>query len=448
MADKEMLLGLSLSEAYGLHPGAWRVAAREAYTDVDVFVQAAERAEQGGMDFLFVPDRVFLHEDLMYGPPFFTMDPLMVLSAVAYTTDRIGLVTSASTSFHEPYTIARQFRALDVMSHGRAGWNAIPSYEPEAFANHGMPVPPREKKYERLHEAIQITQALWGSWRREAGQPDKTSGRFADMHHIRPINLQGNQVGSRGPLQIPPSEQGQPVIFMPFAGGASLDAAARYADGVVAMPRTPDEGRQQVELMRSLVEQAGRAADDVKVFPFMQFSLGVTERDAIEHRMVLDRAAGIDDLVLQLAAVLGITIDDVDTPLSDAQIAALTPHPRSPRATRIIELATQGLTPREILAWGVISRGGFDSANPGMIGSPEQAADMIEEWMHAGAGDGLTVVLSDVQHDLPLFVEHVVPILRQRGLRPEGYLGSTLRDHLGLKEQLGLAPRISSQDNA
>lgn len=376
-----MLLGVSVSEAYGVHPGAWRLADREAYTDVDVWVDVAKLAERGGMDYLFVPDRSFLHEDLTVGPPIFPMEPLMVLAAVAHATRRIGLVTSASTSFSEPYTIARQLRALDVMSHGRAGWNAIPSYEPEAFANYGLPTPPRDKKYERLHEVIQVTQALWGSWRREAGEPDRATGRFADMRHIQPINLQGNQVGSRGPLQIPPSEQGQPVIFMPFASGASLQAAALYANGIISMPRTPVEGRQQVELLRGLAQQAGRRGDEIKNLPFLQVSLGLTEQDAAEHRVKLDRAAGM-------------------------------------------------------------TLGGRGSANPLVVGGPEQAADFIEDWMRAGGGDGATMVFADIQHDLPIFVDHVIPILRRRGLRPADYRGATLRDHLGLAEQLGLDPRL------
>lgn len=129
-----------------------------AYTDVSALVRAAQSAERGGLDYLFFPDRVFIWGDLESRPPIVTMEPTLTLAAIAPATRRIGLVTTLSTSFVEPYTIARQVRALDVMSHGRAGWQAIPSYEPEAFANYGLPVPPREEKYERFNEVIQI----WG----------------------------------------------------------------------------------------------------------------------------------------------------------------------------------------------------------------------------------------------------------------------------------------------
>lgn len=162
----------------------------------------------------------------------------MLLAAIAHATRRMGLVTSASTSLDEPYALARQLRALDVMSHGRAGWNAIPSYEPDAFANYGLPIPESAEKYVRLHEVIQVTQSLWESWRRDAGSPDKITERFEDTSHIHPINLQGRQVASRGPLEIPPSEQGQPVIFVPFASGSGVQAARMYANGNIAIPST------------------------------------------------------------------------------------------------------------------------------------------------------------------------------------------------------------------
>lgn len=143
-------------------------------------MRAAQIAERGGLDYLFYPDRVFIWGDLETGPPIVSIDPAMLLAAIANSTERIGLVPSLSTFFNEPYSIARQLRALDVMSHGRAGWNLIPSYEPEAFANYGLPVPLGENKYSRLYGVIQIVQALWVSWEREAGSPDKVAGRFAD----------------------------------------------------------------------------------------------------------------------------------------------------------------------------------------------------------------------------------------------------------------------------
>jgi FMN-dependent oxidoreductase (nitrilotriacetate monooxygenase family) len=445
MEDDAMLIGTVLGQAYGNHPGAWRMpsAPPDAYTDINAQVRTAQTAERGGLDYLFYPDRVFLWGDLESGPPMVSMEPLLTLAAIAPATRRIGLVTSASTSFSDPYALARQLRALDVMSHGRAGWNAIPSYEPEAFANYGLPVPGRDEKYERLHEVVQITQALWGSWAREAGSPDKVAGRFADTSHIRPINLQGRQVGSRGPLQIPPSEQGQPVIFMPFASGLGVQAAGLFANGIIAMPSTMDESRAQRDMIRSVTESAGRSADEVKFLSFIGFGLGVTQQEAVERRMALEVAAGLDKRLAHLSALLGPRLDpaDGDKALTNAQIAGLRPTPAGPQAVRALELARQGRTPIEILGHGVLD------PNPGLVGTAEQAADLLQEWMQARATDGFTLTVDDLHDGLDAFVHQVVPILRRRGLRPDDHRATTLREHFGLPDQLGLDPRLAGNNS-
>jgi FMN-dependent oxidoreductase (nitrilotriacetate monooxygenase family) len=441
MSQNGMLLGVAMGPANGHHPGAWRMpwADPDAYTDVKSHVRTAQIAERGGLDYLFYPDRVFIWGDLETGPPIVSIDPVMLLAAIANSTTRIGLVPSLSTSFNEPYSIARQLRALDVMSHGRAGWNLIPSYEPEAFANYGLPVPSRENKYGRLYEVIQIVQALWASWEREAGSPDKVTGRFADTSHIRPINLQGRYVGSRGPLQIPPSEQGQPVVFMPFASGAGIQAAGMYANGIIGMPSTIDDSRRQRDMIRSVAENAGRHADEVKYLSFATFGLGATEQEAVERRMALEEAAGIDGRLAHLSMMLGVHLDarDRDKPLGVVQVQALQARSGSRQEVLAHRLASQGRTPMEILGYGVLEQ------SPSVVGTPEQVADMFQEWMDAGVTDGFSIFVDDLHDGFDDFVDHVVPILRRRGLRPDDYQGPTLRDHFGLPEQLGPDPRIT-----
>ncbi|GAA5122642.1 NtaA/DmoA family FMN-dependent monooxygenase [Alloalcanivorax gelatiniphagus] len=445
MNDKAILLGAVLGEMHGNHPGAWRMPTADpnAYTDVTTFVSAAQTAERGGLDYLFFPDRVFIWGDLESRPPIVTIEPTLTLAAIAPATRRIGLVTTLSTSFVEPYTLARQLRALDVMSHGRAGWQAIPSYEPEAFANYGLPVPPREEKYERFNEAIQITQALWGSWGRAAGTPDKATGRFADTSHIRPVNLQGRHVASRGPLQIPPSEQGQPVIFMPFASGLGVQAAARYANGIIAHAASLEEAKAQRKMMRSMTVEAGRDADEVKFLSFFALTVGATLDEAVRRRMVLEEAAGLEERLAYLSAVLGLRLDpaDRDKPLTSAQIRAVRPHPGAAQAVRALELARQGRTPHEILGHGVLDQA------PSLVGTAEQIADLLQEWVQAGAADGFTVIIDDLHDGMDAFVDQVVPVLRQRGLRPDDYEGATLRDHLGIPEQLGPDPRLTDGES-
>lgn len=442
MGSNTFVLGAVLGAMHGNHPGAWRMPSADtgAYTDTTSIVRAAQAAERGGLDYIFLPDRVFIWGDLESGPPIVSMEPTLTLAAIAPATRRIGLVTTISTSFAEPYTIARQVRALDVMSHGRAGWQAIPSYEPEAFANYGLPVPAREEKYERFNESLQITHALWGSWGREAGAPDKTTGRFADTSQIRPVNLQGRHVASRGPLQIPPSDQGQPVVFMPFASGLGVQAAARYANGIIAQAPTMEQSKSYREMMRSMTVEAGRDADEVKFLSFFAITVGATLEEAVRRRMVLEEAAGIEGRLAQLSAVLGVRLDpeNRDERLTTTQTLQLRPHPGVAQAAYAIELAQQGRTPLEILGHGVL-----DMA-PSMVGTAEQIADTLQEWVQTGAADGFTVTIDDLHDGMDAFVDQVVPVLRRRGLRPDDYTGTTLRDHLGLPEQVGVDPRLAA----
>ncbi|WPF65679.1 MULTISPECIES: NtaA/DmoA family FMN-dependent monooxygenase [unclassified Corynebacterium] len=440
MTQNFMALGLGAGEFYGVHPGAWRSEGVDpkAYLDIQAQITYAQQAESGGFDFLFMQDRVFLHQGFPTAASMFPLDPLVQLSAIAAATSKIGLIGSASTSFSEPYTLARQFRALDLISKGRAGWNVVPSFEPEAFANHGRPVPAKAEKYERLNEVVQISQALWGSWKPEAGDPDPVTGIFMNDEHIQPINMQGRHVGSRGPLQIPPSPQGQPVLVMPAASRSGIQPAGMYAGGIIAMPSTIEEGRQQRELFRTAAEQAGRNADEVKLMSFFTFGLGATRREALDRRRELERYTDLPQRLNQLSILLGIPLTEAqaDTPLSLTQVHQLRVHPRAPRSAQAVALAKEGFSPLDIIAHGVLDM------SPGVVGTAEDAADYLQEWFEAGATDGAVLVADRLSDNLGDFVEQVVPILRKRGLRPDDYVGSTLRENLGLPYELGIDPRI------
>lgn len=435
MTDGRMILGIALTNNFGAHPAAWRMPHVDpgAYTDIDVTAEHAQTAERGGFHFVFIADRLFLHGDLAMANPLFNMDPIITLAAVARATERIGLIATASTSFTEPYLLARQLKALDVYSHGRVGWNAVPSFEPDAFANFGQQPPARENKYERLHETMQIVQGLWGSWGLEAGRPDP-SGMFADPAHVRPVDLYGSQVGSRGPLPVPPSEQGQPVILMPASSGLGLQAAALYADVVIGMPSTIEEGRAQREMVRQAVAGAGRDPDEVKFLAFAGFTIGATERAALDARRALD--AHLDDagLMARLSSHLGLQMQltQPDEPLTAPQLAAMRPHPRDARSARAAELARAGWSPRDILAHAV-----FDPY-PAVVGTAEQVGDHLHEWFAAGAADGFMLNFDDFSTEIDNFVDHVVPLLRARGVLHETSAGQTLREHAGLPPRYGM----------
>lgn len=435
MNSEHMILGLALTNNFGAHPAAWRMPHVDpsSYTDIGATVEHARMAEDGGLQFVFIADRLFLHGDLAQSNPLFNMDPIVTLAAVTHATQRIGLVATASTSFTEPYLLARQLKALDVYSRGRVGWNAVPSFEPDAFANFGSTPPGRENKYERLHEVMQIVHALWASWGREAGAPDQ-QGMFADPSHVRPVNLRGIHVGARGPLPVPPSEQGQPVIVMPASSGLGLQAAAMYADVVIGMPSSIDEARALRETVRQAVARAGRNPDDVKVLAFAGFTVGATEREALDARRALDAHIDLQGALARLTAYLGLQqqLTHPDVPLNDAQLAAIRPHLGDARSMRAVELAREGWSPRDILAHAV-----FDPY-PSVVGTAERVADHLQEWFEAGAADGFMLNFDDFSVEIANFVDHVVPLLRQRGIFPDRYEGRTLRDHVGVPPHYGL----------
>ncbi|MFJ8001280.1 NtaA/DmoA family FMN-dependent monooxygenase [Streptomyces sp. NPDC096310] len=441
MNDKKMLIGMHFNP-YGSQPGAWRHPGVDpaSYTNVDAMVRHARAAERGKFQFLFMPDFQIIDVDVEDEPPKFGLDPLLTLVAVARETERIGFVATGSTTFNEPYNLARQFKALDVISHGRAGWNAVPSSNPAVAANYGREMPSRQEKYERLHETVQLVQALWGSWERDAYIGDVAAGRFADAKKVQPINLQGRHVGSRGPLPTPPSEQGQPVIFQAGGGGNGLAVAGRYASGVIGATFTIDDARAQREAIRAAAAAAGRDPDEVKFFPGVMTTIAPTRREALDRRAAL-MEQDFPQRVSYLGSMLGIPleIDRLDQPLTPAQLARVRPSQFDPRSDRALAVAREGWTIRDILAHGVIDY------HPVITGPGSEVADHMQEWFEAGAADGFWLSPDVSEDGIDAFVDEVVPILQERGLFHHDYEGSTLRDHLGARAQYGLDPRLTPE---
>lgn len=211
----QMILGMHLGNGYGSQGSAWRAPGVDPanYTSVEAQVRYAQAAERGKFAFLFLPDFLALQGDVD------RESPMMTLAAIARETKRIGLVATGSRTFNEPYNLARQFKGLDVMSHGRAGWNAVTTSDPASAANYGQAIAPRQERYQRAHESIQTAQALWGSWREDAWIQDTTTGRFADPAKIQAINMLGEYVASRGPLPIPPPSRASQSSSPPAAEG-------------------------------------------------------------------------------------------------------------------------------------------------------------------------------------------------------------------------------------
>ncbi|MHC5557864.1 NtaA/DmoA family FMN-dependent monooxygenase [Kocuria sp.] len=440
MTNSQMILGMQLGNGYGSQLAAWRAPGVDPsnYTDVDAQVRYAQAAERGKFAFLFLPDFLALSGNPEHEAPMLTLEPMLTLAAIARGTQRIGLVATGSTTFNEPYNLARQFKALDVMSHGRAGWNAVTTSDPASAANFGRQIAPRPQRYQRAHEMIQITQALWGSWQPDAWLKDTSTGRFADPGKIQPINLGGEHVAARGPLPIPPSEQGQPVIFSAGGGDYGLELAGRYASAVIGAVFTIEDARAQREAVRDAARRAGRNPEEVKFFAGVMPAIGPTKRAALDRRVALGEHI-FPARVPYLGSMLGLEldVDQLDQPLSLAQLADARPSPFDPRSPRALEVAREGWTLRDILAHGVIDY------HPTPVGPASVTADHLQEWFEAGAADGFWVSIDVYEDGIDTFVDEVVPLLQERGLYHHDYEGSTLRGHLGAPAQYGLDPRLT-----
>jgi FMN-dependent oxidoreductase (nitrilotriacetate monooxygenase family) len=440
MTHRTMILGMHLGTGYGSQAMAWRAPGVDPanYTSFDAQVRYAQAAERGAFAFLFLPDSLAMTRGIDREVPQATLEPMLTLAAIARATERIGLVATGSTTFSEPYNVARQFKALDVMSHGRAGWNAVTTSDPAAAANFGQTIAERPERYGRAHETIQIIQALWGSWQQDAWIKDPHTGVFLDTTKVRPINLHGTHVASRGPLPIPPSEQGQPVIFSAGGGEYGLTLAGRYANGVIGAAFTIEDAHAQRQAARETARQAGRNPDEVKYFAGVMPALGSSVRDAVNRRITLNQDA-FAGRVPHLGGMLGLPLDpgQLDEPLTSAQLAAARVSPFDPRAPRALEVARQGWTVREVLAHGVIDY------HPTPVGPASVIADHLQEWFEADAVDGFWVSPDVNETDIDTFVDEVIPLLRERGVYPAGYEGATLREHLGVPYQYGLDARIA-----
>ncbi|CAG5074457.1 Putative monooxygenase MoxC [Dyadobacter sp. CECT 9623] len=442
-SGKQMLIGLHLGNGYGSQPGAWRMPGvdPESYTSFDVRVKQAQAAERGKFQFIFLPDGPgAVITDIESESPAFNLDVMMTLAAVARETQYIGLVATGSTTFNEPFNLARQFKALDVMSHGRAGWNAITSSGDDVAANYGRKIPSSEDRYGRAHEVVQLIQALWGSWGKDAWVHNQQTGQFAKKEQILPISLQGKYVGSRGPLYIPPSEQGQPIIF--HAGGSpnAHELAGRFANAVIDAAFTIEDARAQRNAFREAAKRYGRNPDEIKYIPGLMTTIAKDRRAALDRRIQLT-GHSFRQRAGYLQQMLGIPIDAarLDEPISKELLQDARPSRYDPRAPHALKIAKEGWSLRDILAHGVIDY------HPVIVGPGIEAADHMQAWFEAGAADGFWIS-PDVNSDgIDAFVDEVVPILQERGLFHKEYEGKTLRQHLGAPDQYGIDPRVSNK---
>ncbi|NUY34216.1 LLM class flavin-dependent oxidoreductase [Paraburkholderia sp. JPY303] len=414
----------------GFVPSAWRLDEAEprAFIDVDHYVRVARIAEAGKLDAVFLADNAAIVDQIDFRP-ITALEPTVLLASIAAATTHIGVIGTASTSYNEPYNIARRFATLDHVSNGRAGWNVVTTADLPSARNFGRDaVPNHAQRYERAAEFTEVVKALWDSWEDDAFVGDKAGGRFVDVEKVHAIAHRGRYFDVQGPLNLPRSPQGHPVVVQAGASADGRELAARHAEAVFSASQSFEES---AAYRRDLNERAAAyGRPPVKVLAGLTTIIGATHSEALRRRDELVEQIPWRYSLNRLAGTLGIDVErlTLDAPLPDdlALPGGGNGNHTFFHAT-LAEARRHGHTVRELIR---ALAGG--TGHRVIVGTPEQIADDIERWFDGGAADGFNLMPDALPGGLRDFVDGVVPILQQRGIFRSEYEGTTLREHLGL----------------
>ncbi|NUS15744.1 MAG: LLM class flavin-dependent oxidoreductase [Streptomyces sp.] len=416
----------------GHHEAAWRLpeSPADGGTGIDHYRTLARIAERGKLDSLFLADSPVLMGDPGRRPGS-KLEPTVLLTALAAATEHIGLIATASTSYNEPYNLARRFASVDHISGGRAGWNIVTTAGAEAARNFGLDDTPLHRdRYERAAEFVDVATKLWDSWADDAVVADKESGVHAQADKVRGVGHRGTYFRVDGPLNVQRSPQGYPLLVQAGSSEDGKDFAARYAEAVFTAQQTLEEAIAFYKDVKQRTLSFGRDPEGIRILPGIVPVIGDTEEEARALDGELDRLIRPEYAVRQLSKTLRIDPERLEL---DRELPADIPtedeiEGAKSRFTLIVELARRDrLTVRQL-----IGRLGGGRGHRTFAGTAEQVADTIEEWYDAGAADGFNIMPAVLPSGLELFVDRVVPILQERGLFRTEYTGRTLREHYGL----------------
>jgi len=416
----------------GFVPSAWRLTESDPHAFVDVahYVRVAQIAEAGKLDAVFLADNAAIVDQIHFRP-ITALEPTVLLASIAAATTHIGLIGTASTSYNEPFNIARRFATLDHVSGGRAGWNVVTTADLPSARNFGRDaVSDHAQRYGRASEFTDIVKALWSSWADDAFVGDKAKGRFIDPSKVQPIAHRGEHFAVQGPGTLPRTPQGHPVVVQAGGSADGRELAARHAEAVFSASQSLEESSDYAHGLKRRAAELGRGPNAVKVFPGLTTIIGATEAQARARRDALVDLIPWDYSVARLAGILGIPPDRLPLDKTLPENLALPGGGNGNHTFFNATLAAArrgGLTVRQLVR--ELAGGGGHRV---LVGTPEQIADDIEHWFRAGAADGFNLMPDQLPDGLQDFVDGVVPILQRRGLFRTAYSGRTLREHLGI----------------
>ncbi|RTZ48253.1 LLM class flavin-dependent oxidoreductase [Candidimonas sp. SYP-B2681] len=413
----------------GHHRAAWRHpdSAVERVGDIRYFEQLAQTAERGKLDAVFFADGQSA-DNVTDGPRWF-LEPLTALAAMSRATERIGLISTVSSTFYTPFHAARLVASLDHISQGRMGWNVVTSMFDAEARNHGFDaMPDHAWRYSRAEEFIDVVLRLWDSWGDDALQLNR-QGAYANKNRVRPINHKGEHFRVDGPLTIPRPPQGHPVLFQAGASDQGRDLAARRAEAIYAVAYDLPSAQEYYRDIKQRVRAAGRS-DAVPIMPGLVTYVGSTDAEARAKQRELDELLPSEDALRQLSLYIGQDCIGWDL---DSAVPALPPldqfaGPKGRYATVLRIIEAERPTLRQLL--GRLAAGGGHCT---MVGTPEGIADEMARWLLNEGADGFNLMPPSLPGGIDDFVDYVIPVLQRRGVFREDYDSYTLRGHLGLQ---------------
>ncbi len=431
-SPKQISLGLSM-RYLGYHAAAWRhpSADPDAASKLSHYKYIAQTAEAAKMDMVFLADGIGMRTRdeppgaLCRSHQTLELEPLTLLSALSSVTSRIGLVATASTTYNEPYHIARKWASLDHLSGGRAGWNIVTSWsEAEAHNFNRDEHMEYDLRYERAAEFVEVVKGLWDSWEADAPLFDKQSGIFFDQSKLHTLHHVGKHFKVKGPLTIQRTPQGRPILVQAGAAEQGLEIAARSADVVYAAPHDLDVAKAYYANLKGRLAKNGRERDSLKIMPGVTLFIGRTRQEAQDQYDLLNSLVEPELGLSYLYAQMG--------DLSSYPLDGPVPEPENPRvrslARGLLALARKdNLTIRQL--YGTIAAG-FGGRT--LVGTAKDIVDDMQAWVEAEAADGFNLCPPVLPLGLDQFVELVIPELRARGMFRTEYAGPTLRENLGL----------------
>ena len=429
---REMHLG-AFMRPVSLHTAAWRYP--DSYPDANFnfrhyqsFIQTLER---GCFDAFFMADHLAVLNmpmaALKRSATVSSFDPLTLLPALAVATEKIGLIATASTTYNDPYHIARKFASLDHISDGRSGWNIVTSYNPHEASNFGLDShASHDERYLKAREFYDVVTGLWDSWADDAFMRDVEKGVYFDPEKLNILNHDGKFLKVRGPLNVARPIQGWPVIVQAGASEAGRQLAAETAEVLFGAANTIEDGKSYYSDIKSRMSKIGRDPKSAKILPGAFVVVGKSQQEAIDKKELLDSLIHSDSGIASLSVLLGCdaSVFDPNGPLPEIPPSEATQSGRQ----KMIDMAR-----RDNLTVAELARqvgGSFSSLE--ITGTPETIADQMQEWFEGGACDGFNIMFPFLPQGLDDFVDLVVPELQKRGLFRHKYLGRTLREHLGL----------------